>query len=150
MKEKAMVLFSGGIDSTTCLALAMERYGKENAVPLSITYGQKHKKEVEAARKILGFYGLDGKELDLTPVFAGSSCSLLDHSHQEIPKESYASQLEKQPGGLVSTYVPFRNGLFVRPAWRFLWDVAVFITVPIRMMRQAVLILTAVKHFSTA
>lgn len=113
MKEKAMVLFSGGIDSTTCLALAMERYGKENAVPLSITYGQKHKKEVEAARKILGFYGLDGKELDLTPVFAGSSCSLLDHSHQEIPKESYASQLEKQPGGLVSTYVPFRNGLFL-------------------------------------
>lgn len=113
MKEKAMVLFSGGVDSTTCLGLAIRQYGKENVIPLSITYGQKHKKELEAAAQILNYYGLDGKELDLTPVFAESSCSLLSHSRQEIPKESYAGQLEKQPDGLVSTYVPFRNGLFL-------------------------------------
>lgn len=49
MGEKAMVLFSGGIDSTTCLALAIEKYGKENVIPLSVFYGQKHEKEVEAA-----------------------------------------------------------------------------------------------------
>ena len=46
MGEKAMVLFSGGIDSTTCLALAIEKYGKENVIPLSISYGQKHEMEV--------------------------------------------------------------------------------------------------------
>lgn len=49
MGEKAMVLFSGGIDSTTCLALAIEKYGKENVIPLSVFYGQKHEKEIEAA-----------------------------------------------------------------------------------------------------
>ena len=42
MKEKAMVLFSGGVDSTTCLALAIERFGKEQVIPLSIRYGQNH------------------------------------------------------------------------------------------------------------
>ena len=46
--SKAMVLFSGGVDSTTCLGLAIEKYGKENVIALSISYGQKHKKEVEA------------------------------------------------------------------------------------------------------
>ena len=50
-KQKAVVLFSGGVDSTTCLALAIERFGKENVVPLSIQYGQKHSKELEAAAK---------------------------------------------------------------------------------------------------
>ena len=43
--SKAMVLFSGGVDSTTCLGLAIEKYGKENVIALSISYGQKHKKE---------------------------------------------------------------------------------------------------------
>ena len=116
MKEKAMVLFSGGVDSTTCLALAMERYGKEQVIPLSVVYGQKHEREVEAARKILEYYGLRGVELDLTPVFAYSDCSLLSHSREEIPEESYDSQLKKRPGALVTTYVPFRNGLFLASA----------------------------------
>ena len=46
---KALVLFSGGVDSTTCLALAVEKYGKENVLALSVSYGQKHSKELEAA-----------------------------------------------------------------------------------------------------
>ena len=41
---KAMVLFSGGVDSTTALALAVEKYGAEEVLSLSIFYGQKHKK----------------------------------------------------------------------------------------------------------
>ena len=40
MSEKAMVLCSGGVDSTTCLALAIEKHGKENVCALSIYYGQ--------------------------------------------------------------------------------------------------------------
>ena len=38
---KAMVLASGGIDSTTCLGMAVERYGREQVVALSVSYGQK-------------------------------------------------------------------------------------------------------------
>lgn len=41
---KAMVLASGGIDSTTCLGMAVERYGREQVVALSVSYGQKHDK----------------------------------------------------------------------------------------------------------
>ena len=44
---KAMVLFSGGIDSTTCLGMAVEKYGPENVIALSISYGQKHTKEID-------------------------------------------------------------------------------------------------------
>lgn len=86
MKEKAMVLFSGGVDSTTCLALAIERFGKEQVIPLSIRYGQKHIKEIEAAKKILLHYGISGMELNLTPIFAHSNCSLLSHSTERFPK----------------------------------------------------------------
>ena len=110
---KALVLFSGGVDSTTCLAMAVDKYGRENVIALSISYGQKHKKEIQAAEKIADYYGVELKQLDLARIFEGSDCSLLSSSGEEIPKESYAEQLEKTNGKPVSTYVPFRNGLFL-------------------------------------
>ena len=48
---KAMVLCSGGVDSTTCLGMAVDKYGAENVIALSIYYGQKHTKEIECAKK---------------------------------------------------------------------------------------------------
>ncbi|MGN0609937.1 MAG: 7-cyano-7-deazaguanine synthase QueC [Oscillospiraceae bacterium] len=113
---KALVLFSGGVDSTTCLALAIDRYGKENVVALSVSYGQKHTKEVESADKIAAFYGVEFIKLDLTEMFKFSDCSLLQHSDKEVPHESYAEQIKKTDGSPVSTYVPFRNGLFIASA----------------------------------
>lgn len=114
--ERAMVLFSGGVDSTTCLALALEKYGQENVIPLSISYGQKHQKELAAAKALLEYYDLTGLETDLTEIFADSNCSLLAHSKEELPEESYATQLQQGDGSPVSTYVPFRNGLFLSVA----------------------------------
>ena len=93
MSEKAMVLCSGGVDSTTCLALAIEKHGKENVCALSIYYGQKHVKEIQAAKAVLEYYGIEGTSLDLTPVFAYSDCSLLSHSTEDIPEESYAESV---------------------------------------------------------
>ena len=110
---KALVLFSGGVDSTTCLAIAGEKYGKNNVIALSISYGQKHTKEIQAAEKIAEYYGVELKKLDLARIFEGSDCSLLSSSSEDIPKESYAEQLKKTDGKPVSTYVPFRNGLFL-------------------------------------
>ena len=49
---KAMVLCSGGVDSTTCLGMAVDKYGAENVIALSIYYGQKHTKEIECAKKV--------------------------------------------------------------------------------------------------
>ena len=114
--KKAMVLSSGGVDSTTCLGMAVEKYGKDQVIALSISYGQKHQKEMEASRKVAEYYGVEHLYLDLAPIFQYSNCSLLKHSDSEIPHESYAKQLEKTNGIPVSTYVPFRNGLFLSSA----------------------------------
>lgn len=113
---KALVLFSGGVDSTTCLGMAVSEYGKENVTALSVSYGQKHTKEIECAKKITEYYGVEMISLDLSKMFQFSDCSLLKNSENEIPKESYADQLEKNNGSPVSTYVPFRNGLFLSSA----------------------------------
>lgn len=113
---KALVLFSGGVDSTTCLGLAIDKYGKNNVIALSMAYGQKHDKEIEAANKIANYYGVEHIYLDLAKIFEYSDCSLLKHSDEEIPKEEYSKQLEKTNGSPVSTYVPFRNGLFLSSA----------------------------------
>ena len=107
---RALVLCSGGVDSTTLLAMAVDRYGSENVVALSISYGQRHEKELKAARDV------EQRFLDLAAIFADSSCSLLAHSEKDIPRESYAEQLEQADTKLVSTYVPFRNGLFLSSA----------------------------------
>lgn len=113
---KALVLFSGGVDSTTCLAMAVKRYGAENVVALSVSYGQKHTKEIEASDAVAKHYGVEHIKLDLGLIFQYSNCSLLSHSSEEIPHESYAKQLEETDGTPVSTYVPFRNGLFIAAA----------------------------------
>lgn len=112
---KILVLSSGGVDSTTCLGMAVKEVGAENVIALSIYYGQKHDKEISAAKAVAEYYGVSRMELDLSTIFAGSNCSLLKQSTEEIPQDSYAQQLE-QTDGPVSTYVPFRNGLFLSSA----------------------------------
>lgn len=62
---KALVLFSGGLDSTTCLALAVEKYGASEVMALAIYYGQKHTKEIESAEKVAEYYGVTLKRLTL-------------------------------------------------------------------------------------
>ena len=113
---KALVLFSGGVDSSTCLAMAVKKYGAGNVIALSIFYGQKHDREISAADAVAEFYGVEHIKLDLSLIFDFSDCSLLSRSKEEIPHESYAEQLEKTDGAPVSTYVPFRNGLFISAA----------------------------------
>ncbi len=113
---EAMVLFSGGVDSTTCLAQAVKKHGKENVIALSISYGQKHTKEIDCAAKLVQYYGVKWQTLDLSKIFEDSNCSLLKASDEEIPEGTYAEQLENSGGATVSTYVPFRNGLFLSSA----------------------------------
>ena len=114
---RVLVLSSGGVDSSTALGLAVSKYGAENVSALSISYGQKHDKEIEAAKKVAAFYGVEQLFLDLSLIFQHSDCSLLKQSREEIPEESYAVQIQKTKGEKpVSTYVPFRNGLFLSSA----------------------------------
>ena len=113
---EALVLFSGGVDSTTCLGIAVDKYGSENVLALSVSYGQKHTKEIDSARAVAKHYGVELYELDLSEMFRFSDCSLLKGSSEEVPHESYAEQLKETDGSPVSTYVPFRNGLFISSA----------------------------------
>ena len=114
---KALVLSSGGVDSTTALGMAVAKYGSSNVIALSVSYGQKHDKEVQAATAVAKHYGVEQLFLDLSKIFRYSNSSLLKQSTEEIPEESYAEQM-KETGGEkpVSTYVPFRNGLFLSSA----------------------------------
>ena len=114
---KAMVLASGGLDSTTALALAVDKHGKDNVIALTISYGQKHDKEIQSAIKVAEYYGVEHLFLDLTKIFQYSDCSLLKHSDEAIPEKSYAEQIEETKGDTpVSTYVPCRNGVFLSSA----------------------------------
>lgn len=113
MSKKAVVLSSGGVDSTTCISIAIDELGSENVSTVSVFYGQKHSKELECAKKIAEYYGVKHYELDLSAIFKYSNCPLLSHSTEEIVHESYAEQIAKNGEGMVRTYVPFRNGLML-------------------------------------
>ena len=114
---KALVLSSGGVDSTTALGLAVDRYGKENVVALSVFYGQRHDKEIRASEAVAEYYGVEWISLDLEKIFTFSDSSLLKHSGKKIPEKSYGEQIQaEKETGLISTYVPFRNGLFLSTA----------------------------------
>lgn len=110
----ALVLLSGGVDSSTCLALAKESCAE--VLALSMAYGQKHRRELEAAQAVAAYYNVRLLHMNLAEIFAHSDCSLLQHSSASVPHASYAEQLKERQGEAVSTYVPFRNGLFLAAA----------------------------------
>ena len=117
--DKAVVLSSGGLDSTTCLAIAVKKLGAENVSALSIFYGQRHAKELEAARNVAKFYNVAHYEFDAAEIFRHSDSTLLDTSTATLDKGTYAAQIEKNCSPKVSTYVPFRNGLMLSMAASF-------------------------------
>lgn len=111
---KALVLSSGGVDSTTCLGIAIDKYGKENIITASLYYGQKHDKELECARKIAEYYGVQHIEEDISNImkYASKVCSLVKGG-KDIQHSSYEDQVKANEEGRVDTYVPFRNGLLL-------------------------------------
>ena len=113
LDDKAIVLNSGGADSTTCLGIAIDKLGKSNVATVSIFYNQKHKKELECAKKVAEYYDIPHYELDISNVLSYSNCPLICTSTEQIPDKSYAEQIEENGEGKVSTYVPFRNGLML-------------------------------------
>ena len=117
--SKAVVLSSGGLDSTTCLAMAVDKLGKANVAALSVFYGQRHVKELEAARNVAKFYNVAHYELDAAEIFKHSHSALLNTSTESLEKSSYAAQMEKNHSQRISTYVPFRNGLMLSMAASF-------------------------------
>lgn len=117
--SKAVVLSSGGLDSTTCLAIAVDKFGAENVSTLSIFYGQRNAAELVAARNVAKFYNVAHYELNIADVFSNSKSAMLDASTEPLEKSSYAEQIIKNNSPRVATYVPFRNGLMISMAASF-------------------------------
>ncbi|MDI3256406.1 MAG: 7-cyano-7-deazaguanine synthase QueC [Kyrpidia sp.] len=112
--RRAVVILSGGLDSTTCMAVA-ERDGYE-LYPMTFSYGQKHAVELEAARQVAAHYGVQDRHriFDLGDAVRGGSA--LTDPDQEIPT---GRTREEIASGIPSTYVPARNIVFLSLALSF-------------------------------
>ena len=105
MKMKAVVLVSGGLDSTTCLAIAREQ--NFDLYALTLNYGQRHDHELNSARMIIDFFNIhDHSIIDIDLAQFGGS-ALTDRI--DVPKKRELSDMDEIP----VTYVPARNTVFL-------------------------------------
>ena len=101
--ENALVVFSGGQDSTTCLFWAKKQFREVHA--LSFIYGQKHVKEVELARAIAAKAGVHFDVMDVS--FIGKL------GHNSLTDTTMTMDAEKPADGVPNTFVPGRNLFFL-------------------------------------
>ncbi len=105
-KKKAVVLLSGGLDSTTALAIAKSEGFEIYA--LSFRYGQRHQVEIESARRVAEAMGVEKHlicDIDLRSI-GGSALT----DELEVPK---ARSVEEMAASIPVTYVPARNTIFL-------------------------------------
>ena len=115
-KSSALVVFSGGQDSTTCLFWARKHF--REVTTLTFRYGQKHELEVEMARKIAGELGVEFNVMDIPFIANLGANSLTDTSiemDQEKPADSFPN-----------TFVPGRNLFFLSSAAVFARERGIF------------------------
>jgi 7-cyano-7-deazaguanine synthase len=114
MSGRDLVILSGGLDSTTCMALAA-RDGRRPPLALTFDYGQTHRIEIERAAKIASHY--DAEQLVVAIDARAWGGSALTDSAIEIP-EPTSSTDSSQPEALAipATYVPARNIIFLAVA----------------------------------
>jgi 7-cyano-7-deazaguanine synthase len=100
----AVALLSGGLDSATATALAIE--AGYRVIGLSCNYGQRHQRELQAAEKLAAHFGLS-EHLQVAVNLATWGGSALTDQAQPLPSEGV------QAGVIPSTYVPGRNTVFI-------------------------------------
>ena len=104
--DKALVLLSGGQDSTTCLYWAIDRFGRDCVTAMSFDYGQRHRIELECAANIAATAGVSYVCLPIDTFTALGGDALTDSNvevHRELDSET----------GLPNTFVPGRNLIFL-------------------------------------
>src|SRR5947208_3395365 len=106
MSRPAVVLMSGGLDSTTVVAIARDEGFDVHG--LSFRYGQRHEHELESARRVADQFGVRQHviaEIDLRR-FGGSALT----ADIDVPKDRGADEMGE---GIPTTYVPARNTVFL-------------------------------------
>ena len=107
--QKALVLFSGGQDSTTCLAWARPRYAELHTV--SFLYGQRHRVELESAARLSALAGAAShKVIDYTYLFSQVTRSPLMETGTDVSGPSAFDS------SLPASFVPYRNAFFLTAA----------------------------------
>lgn len=101
----AVVVTSGGMDSTTALYVAREQYTDDEIVALSFDYGQRHKKELQCAQRISDDLGIEHHIIDLTGITHLIATSALTDPEHNVPEGHYAWETMSQ------TVVPNRNAM---------------------------------------
>ncbi|OCG34650.1 7-cyano-7-deazaguanine synthase QueC [Gilliamella sp. Fer2-1] len=102
--RKALVIFSGGQDSTTCLLQAIADYGRENVETISFQYGQRHAIELEKAKWIVEDLGVKQTVVDTSVIKQTTNNALIDDSQQITAAKE---------GDYPNTFVDGRNMLFL-------------------------------------
>jgi 7-cyano-7-deazaguanine synthase len=115
MNNSALVVLSGGQDSTTCLYWAIDRFGRENVSSLSFDYGQRHRIELTAAAEIAKLVDVPNVILPIDTFAALGGDAL---TAEEFAVES---TLDKETG-LPNTFVPGRNLIFLTFAAAFAYQ----------------------------
>lgn len=113
--SKALVVLSGGQDSTTCLYWAIDRFGTENVSTLTFDYGQRHRIEIGCAKKIAAFAGVENTVLPINTFAALGGDALTD---TRISVESDLNTGTELP----NTFVPGRNLIFLTFAAAFAYQ----------------------------
>jgi 7-cyano-7-deazaguanine synthase len=106
MKKKAVVIHSGGMDSSLCLALAVKEFGASNVLSLSFSYGQRHSIELERAKKIATHFKVDNTVVEINCLSQITENALTNSS----------LEIEHLEGSAPNTLVVGRNGLMARIA----------------------------------
>ncbi|HEY3202180.1 MAG TPA: 7-cyano-7-deazaguanine synthase QueC [Thermoanaerobaculia bacterium] len=107
MNPRAIILLSGGLDSSTCLLIAREE--GFDAYALSFDYGQRHSIELDRARAVAARYSVCQHRI-IRIDFPGSGASALTDSSIAVPHDSFGRE------AIPVTYVPARNTLFLAHA----------------------------------
>ncbi len=106
MKKKAVVVHSGGMDSSICLAIAVKDFGAENVLSVSFSYEQRHSIELQRAEEICTHFKVDHVVIDLSCLSQVTTSALLNKSQK----------IEHNAGEAPNTLVMGRNGLMARVA----------------------------------
>jgi 7-cyano-7-deazaguanine synthase len=111
---RALVVFSGGQDSTTCLYWALDRFGSGNVETLTFDYGQRHRIEMDSASAIAELAGVRNTVLTIDTFAALGGNSLTD-GRLAVPEKT-------APDELPNTFVPGRNLVFLTYAAALAWQ----------------------------
>lgn len=109
MQKHAIVLFSGGLDSTTCLYWAKANY--KSVTALSFRYGQRHSSELNCASKIAQNLGVSHRIIDID--IGGLGGSALTDTSLQVPDFDENLAYGEQNNAVPITYVPARNTIFL-------------------------------------